>query len=136
MRARPSKFQTEDVERELASRLVSQLIRLASCLAIVMNKTAVDEEVMTRTQTIALQTSRGVVLEMTKLLFNSETGMSSESLGIYTRTDKPKALLKFMHSIQVVEPFQPPKEPSKRQVGMLWRLTTRMRKLYAEVFDE
>jgi hypothetical protein len=54
MRARPSKCQEETVQRELCPRLVSQHIRLAMCLAVVLNKRQVDAAVMRRVQKVAL----------------------------------------------------------------------------------
>jgi len=54
--------------REFASRLVSQLMRLAGCLALVLNKPRVDNEVMQRVRRVALDTSRGITLKIVQYM--------------------------------------------------------------------
>lgn len=137
MRARPSTRQDETAEREFAARLVSQHIRLAKCLAAVLNKPDVDAEVMARTRRVALDTGRGQTLEIVKRLFRAgEAGLENATVAIYTATtpEKTRTLLRFLRQIGVAEPFE------VKTTGMSakhkFRLTERLRKLYVEVCGE
>src|SRR5262249_3488173 len=59
LRARPPKDQTAKATRELASRLTAQLTRMAICLAAVLNKDEVDDEVMGILDQFVLDTAFG-----------------------------------------------------------------------------
>ena len=130
MRARPSLRQEETAEREFASRLVSQLVRLAKCLAAVMNKKAIDKEVMRRTTQVALDTSRGQTLDIAHRLYLAPAGMESYGLALLVgkAEDKTKALLRFLKRINAVDAVKDPKTNRVR-----WSLTKKMRGLYQDV---
>jgi len=136
MRARPSLKQEEIAEREFATRLVSQLTRLAGCLALVLNRTEVDEEVMRRVQQVAMDTSRGRTLSIVEHVYASEVGLESKTLAMLAgqTEDKTRLLLRFLRAIQVVENYQPVSEKGTKG-RVHWRLTDRMHRLYAEVVD-
>jgi hypothetical protein len=135
MRARPSLKQEEIAEREFATRLVSQLTRLAGCLALVLNRTSVDEEVMRRVHQVAMDTSRGRTLSIASHLRDApEEGMESKTLTMLAgqTEEKTRALLRFLRAIGVVETHQSVNEKGVK--GRLhWRLTRRMTRLYHEV---
>lgn len=135
MRARPSLKQEEVAEREFATRLVSQLTRLAGCLALTLNRTSVDVEVMRRVHQVALDTSRGRTLAIASHL-NDEmpVGLESKTIAMLTSQteEKTRALLRFLRAIQVVEPYQAVNEKGVKG-RMHWRLTQRMSRLYHEV---
>lgn len=135
MRARPSTMQEETAEREFATRLTSQYVRLAKCLAVVLNRGEVDAEVMRRVRLVAMDTSEGKVLQITKRLYAvGEYGLDSKNLSLLTGggEEKETTLLKFMARIKIVEPYQPKGYGKK----VRWRLTPRMRKLYREVMPD
>jgi len=135
MRARPSLKQEEIAEREFATRLVSQLTRLAGCLALVLNRESVDSEVMRRVHQVAMDTSRGRTMAIADLLYDAgEVGMEPKTMAmlIGQTEDKLRALLRFLRSIYVAEPYQPINE-SGNKGRVHWKLTTRMTKLYKEV---
>jgi hypothetical protein len=137
MRARPSTRQEETAEREFAARLVSQLIRLAKCLALVLNRKSVDEEVMRRVKRVALDTSRGQTLSICHNLFNAgTTGMEVRTIALLiTRTEeKTKVLLRFLKLIGVVEHYIP--EVEKGHGRPHWRLTSRMARLFKDAYTE
>lgn len=136
MRARPSKTQSESAGREFGSRLVSQFVRLAKCLAVVLNRTTVDEEVMNRVRHCALDTARGRTLELTKHLYKrGQEGATTKTLAILTNeTEKEeRTLLSFLRKIDAVELHT----QVKAGVSMApkWRLNTKMTKLYDEVMN-
>jgi hypothetical protein len=135
LRARPSIRQEEVAEREFASRLVSQLVRLAKCLALVLNRRTVDEEVLRRVRQVALDTSRGQTLALANYLYDHEDGLPADTLVMYLAipTEKLKALLRFLKMIHVVEPFVTEIKGVRSKVK--WRLTRRMRKLFTEVME-
>lgn len=134
MRASPSVKREDAGEKELASRLSSQLTRLAKCLAVVLNRKTADEEVMRRVRLVALDTSRGKTLDCMQYLYRTGTeGISATALAAYTNQgeDKVRRLLAFMSRINAVEDL------SRNKTGLSsrprWRLTERLRKLYKEV---
>ena len=132
MRARPSRKQDEHAERELAARLVSQHVRLAKCMAVVLNRSKVDVEVMIRVQQVAMDTARGPVLNLTRLLAQHGTvGLELTGLSIITGENhlEENKRLKFMRKIGAVETHEI--KPGKKR----WRLTTRMMKLYHEAVE-
>jgi hypothetical protein len=131
MRARPSTRQEETAERELASRLVSQLVRLAKCLALVLNQKHVNAIVMKRVKQVAMDTSRGQSLALCSHLRASEGGLDIRTLALYTNytEDQVRKMLRFLRLIYVVEAFTP--DAAKGIKGKpRWRLTDRMRRLY------
>jgi hypothetical protein len=132
MRARPSKHQEENAEREFASRLVSQLIRMSKCLALVLNKSIVDEEVMARVRRVALDTSRGQTLDIVRRLHEEVGGLESRTIAVYnSRTDEEtKRMLRFLKMIGVVEVFVPEQKGVKGR--QRWRMTGRMKRLYKD----
>jgi hypothetical protein len=135
MRARPSTRQDESADREFASRLVSQLIRLAKCLAIVCNKKSVDVAIMQRVRQVALDTSRGQTLDIVAYLADNPEGLESRTLSIYTSRpeEQTRKMLRFLKLIHVVEVFTT--EVKGLRSKQRWRLTKRMTKLYQETTD-
>lgn len=138
MRARPSLRQEETAEREFGSRLVSQLVRLATCLAVVLNKRSVDKEVLSRTRQVALDTARGKVFEMAKHLYeHGMKGSEVRAISLYTNQseDRVRKLLRFLKAIGVVEPFTV-QLGSGVQSRPKWRLTKRLYELYKKVLPK
>jgi ribosomal protein L37AE/L43A len=135
MRARPSLRQEEVAEREFATRLVSQLTRLAGCLALVLNKSSVDGEVMRRVRQVVMDTSRGRTLSITTYLYQAdkEIGLESKTLSVLVgqTEDKIRSLLRFLRAIHVVELHYPINEKGVKG-RMHWRLTNRMHRLYTD----
>lgn len=108
MRARPSSRQEETAEREFAARLVSQITRLAGCLAVVLNKKSIDKEVIARTRSVVMDTARGRTLTLVQHLFEAkEGGLALGTLAALTHEtdDKERVLLKFLRKIGVCETF-------------------------------
>jgi len=140
MRGRPSTSQEESAEREFAARLVSQLVRLAKCMAAVLGKKAVsDPLVMRRVRAVALDTARGRTLQLTKLLYEAgEGGMQLRQLASKTghSEEKERVLMRFLSQIGAVKSFQPVatnKRGEEIKLPKAWKLTDRMRELYREV---
>ena len=137
LRARPSKRQSESVEREFSTRLVIQHTRLAGCLAVVLNKKEVDAEVLERVKRVALDTARGRTLEIARHLYQEgDAGCEVKALEIWTGEgqDALRRLLKFLRRIRVAEPFTV-KEGKGLSARPRWRLTQRVRELYKRVLE-
>ena len=136
IRARPSSRQDENAEREFSARLVGQLLRLATCLAVVLNRTEIDDEVIARARRVALDTARGRTYEIAKLLHEKGRAEGCSVPGISVRTSRTDAdtrkFLRFLKMIGVTEPFQHLPEGSKSTVTH-WRLTERFSPIYAGV---
>lgn len=143
MRARPSTRQDETAEREFAARLVSQMVRLAKCLAVVLNRKSIDAEVLRRVRKVALDTARGRTLELARYLYPlGEEGAEAKTLAHKTghSEEKERLLLRFLRHIEAVDYFTP--ASAVAESGKLltnrprWRLTPRMMKLYRDVMEE
>lgn len=136
LRARPSKRQDEQHEREFAPRLVSQLVRLGKCLAVVLGKRTVDDEVLLRVRSVALDTCKGRGLDIVQVIRNSQNpneGLAYETIALLTGIEKGKCLglLKFFREIGVLETSRP-----KGSSKIKWRLQKRFSNICNEVFDD
>jgi ABC-type polar amino acid transport system ATPase subunit len=133
MRARPSNKQSETAEREFGARLVSQHIRLAKNLTVVLNKTETDAEVMGRVRQVALDTSRGQVLEVVDFVYNRQeegTKPKAVSVGLGYPEDKTRILIRFLKKIEVLETFQ------RKQKHMSAEIRTRLTKKIVDLYEE
>lgn len=140
MRARPSSRQGERAQRELSFRLISQHVRLAKCLAVVLNRRAVDDEVMRRVTKVAMDTSRGRSLNLLKALVAAgDEGLTIEAARWHTNETKREEthLVNFLSKIGIIEPFRKARGRAGRGGGgtgpVLWRLTGTMKRLYQDV---
>lgn len=139
VRARPSKRQDEKAQRELCFRLTSQMVRLAKCLAVVLNKTSLDGEVLRRVTQVALDTARGRTYKIIEYLYSRGlTGAETSSVSHATNEGegKERELLVFLRRIKVVEWYKPEIRPGVSSNRSKWRLTSRMSRLYQQVTGE
>lgn len=138
MRARPSKTQDESAEREMATRLASQLTRLGSCLAVVLNRSEIDQDVIRWVRQVALDTSRGHTLKIATALFpRGQSGAEMKSVGAWVNLsdEKVKTFLTFLRNIGVAERFEFKVGPGMNGRPR-WRLTERFARIYREVMGD
>lgn len=131
MRARPSLRQQETTEREFSARLVEQFARLAVCLAAVMNKTSVDDEVLRRVVRCAMDTARGRTMEIARHLYEAgDEGLEIRALSILTcqPDQEERKMIQFLRKLGAVEMWNDIERNRKA-----WKLTKRLTRLYAEV---
>jgi hypothetical protein len=135
MRARPSKVQAEIAEREFSARVTKQIVRLTSCLAAVLNRPSIDEEVIRRATKVTLDTSRGVTLTIVGHLSRSEHGLDTRSLAMYTnqRVDYIANMTRYLKRIGVLESIERVGPQGGKQ--QRWVMTPRLRRLYSEIED-
>ena len=143
MRARPSedrrKLETHNT-KELPTRLARQNIRLALCLAVVLNKFSVDSEVLRIVRKVALDTAHGHSLNIAQWLCSPNqkaVGRTHQACGglgegaLQTWTGLPPERLAnylgFLRKIDVLQLSRP------AQGGNSWLLTERVRDLYTRV---
>lgn len=129
MRARPSKDHNEKAEREFAARLTSQLTRLAKCLAVVLNYNEVNEQVLYRVRKVALDTARGVSLDIVDQLHRVPTGMEVRAIQLYTgkKEEAVRDTLAFLISLGAVTTLASTGAGSYR-----YKLSDRFKVLYTE----
>jgi hypothetical protein len=145
LRARPTKEKTFDMEegheREFGARLTSQMARLAGCLAVVLNRTEIDAEVMRVVKTVALTTARGKTHDLLKHLRNSwvpsnpqRQGAVAGSLAIWINEgdDKTRTLLRFLEDLDAVQWTQQVQD-GQRNGPKRWRQTPLMQELWDRV---
>lgn len=135
MRARPSKKQDEHEEKELPARLVKQTVRLAKCLATVLNKDSVDDEVLKRVHKVTIDTAKGKTLGIVRYLWEKkQTGAFCGSVAAHSGISDEAAAkyLYFLRRIGAVDCIE-----KKVATGMTaqrrWHLTPILKKLYQEV---
>lgn len=125
MRARPPKNKGEEgSDREFSPRLIKQLTRMSMALAGALGKSEVDDECVSRTHKIAMDTARGSTLDIVKKLSRMPQGSEARGLSAYLQIgeDKLRSLLRFLRKIGVLE-----------QSGNRWLLTERLSNLYSKV---
>lgn len=133
MRARPSEKQKEEVSREMSTRLVSTLHRMALCTAVALQRDSVDGEVMRRTVRHAVDTSRGRTLVLAGLLYRAgDKGAETRQLAAWTgETEKElRDVLKFLKDIEVAQLRE---TGGPLRVVPRWTLTPRLARLYGSV---
>lgn len=138
MRARPSVKQDEVTDREMASRLASQMTRLPACLAVVLNRREVDAEVMRRTAKVMVDTARGRSLEVARYLYEcGDKGAEQKAVSVRCNStpEKKGILLRFLRKIKVVDVYQDSITPGVKG-AFRWRLTPKFRRLYADVMTD
>lgn len=129
MRARPSKSARDDNgSREFSPRLVKLMVRVSKCMAVVLNKNEVDDEVMLRVTKVAMDTSRGQSLKIIEHLAKAEHGMERKGLATLMNRTEPKIseLLRFLKQIGAVT-------VGEVQKKLKWSLSERMKQLYQHV---
>jgi hypothetical protein len=140
MRSRPvvdrSRTDTSgEPQRELSFRLISQLVRLARCLAVVLGKSTVDQEVMTRVRAVVLDTAHGNTLDVTRhLRARGDRGLEVRGIAalmMYTE-QRTKDFVRFLWKVGIIEPVM--KGPIT--VHSRWRLTSRVSRLWDEVMGK
>ena len=139
LRARPDPDAKKDSydTKELPARLVKQFVRLASCLAVAMNRPGIDNEVLRVVRKVAIDTARGKTLDMARVLHpvaNPQLGAASaataDSVAIWTNQgpERCRQLLAFMRKIGALQ-----QSKDKATARMLYRLSPRMREMYDAV---
>lgn len=146
LRARPNedkkRLEPHDT-KELPTRLARQNIRMASFLAVAMNKPTVDADVLRIVRKMALDTASGHSLKMVWWLCNpnpktsdgqtyQETGgLMAGILESWTGMDKDRLqrYLAYLCNIDVLE------RREMKQMGPTWRLTERVYHLYLRVMS-
>lgn len=144
MRARPNEgrhaVDSHDT-KELPTRLARQNIRLASCLAVVLNRDSIDGEVLRIVRKVALDTATGHSLNVVDWLcrLNPKSphgrthqecgGIETDTIATWTNMTPERAqkYLLFMRKIGVLDWL-----PNNRSGGA-WILTNRVHDLYARV---
>jgi ribosomal protein L37AE/L43A len=135
MRARENKKQDEKIGREMSTRLYIQLLRLSLTLAVVLNRKAVDHEVMRRVRLVALDTARGKMLNIARALYEEGqegTSIGVIALGVDLTEVKVREYLRFLRILKVVELFTPETRAGK-QTRSRWRLSPEFHTLYEQV---
>ena len=139
MRAKPNldtrKLETHD-SKEVPTRIGRQLIRLARCLAFVLNKREVDADVMRRVRKVALDSAGGKTLDVLKWMHAIEprSGKTYQEAGgvmavqlarwaSFESEAKCLAYLNFLLKIDVMEHV-----PCQHSHGH-WRMTPRVEAL-------
>lgn len=142
MRARPNsdpkKLETVD-NKELPTRLTRQLARLSVCLAVVLGRRGLDDEVMRRVRKVALDTAKGRTMDIARWLlatdrstgrsFQESGGLMASTLSVFMAVPEERLAmyLAFLRKIAVVDLVRSPQSHGR------WKLTARFMRLYHTV---
>lgn len=123
--------------KELPSRLTAQFGRLSKCLAAVLGRTEVDNEVLRIVRKVAQDTARGKPHDIARNLAhgdNPKAGVLAESLATWTNTGEERMahLLRHMKKIKAVR-SEVPQRLAGMDTRMRWFLTETMLNLWREV---
>lgn len=150
LRARPVDDRKKSTEvhpsKELPTRLARQNVRLASCLAVVLNKAVVDAEVLHIVRKVALDTSVGNSLNIVRWMCSPNPkvegrtyqecgGIQAITLGGWCsmtqggNTERIHRYLAFLRDIGVLEL----RESTRSSLPEAWALTGRMLELYTKI---
>ena len=143
LRARPieSKVKREEYDiKEMPSRLARQNVRMASCLAVTLNKQLVDSDVMRIVRKLALDTAHGYSLDIARWLCSPNPrvgdrtyqecgGLMEGTLATWTGMT-PDRLLNYLMFLRKIDVLELRKAP---QSNGSWMLTERVYDLYLRV---
>ena len=103
LRARPPKDETPATVEE-PHRLTHQLNRMAGMTAFVLNRTSVDRDIKRRIHKIAMDTGKGPVQDLFKVLLETgePIGVKAASLHIDRNEDQTRKLLRFLKQIRAL----------------------------------
>lgn len=125
MRASPSKLQDKKQERELSARLASQLVRAAMCIAVVLNRDAIDSEVLRIVRLVAVHTASGKSVNLCSVLYDANMPLGTKAISIRSNMGEAD-VRRYMRFLGVLGVTQ---QNAKRQ----WELTADSRKLHRTV---
>ncbi len=140
MRGRPDpNYRKEEKHdtKEMPTRLTHQFIRLARCMAVVLNRKSIDDGVLKRVRQVALDTSRGRTLEICRVLVRvGSPGLSAGQLSKQTGQgeDGEEKFLRYLRKIKVVEKFT--ERGNGNIVRTKWRVTDTFQSLWLAVIGE
>lgn len=121
-----------EVQRELSFRLTSQFLRMAICIAGVLGKESLDEQVLFIVRKLVLDTSKGPTLEVVQKLYEKDSEPLTLAIALNQETAKINKFLRFLRKIEVTRSYC----PSRISKTMKWGLTGRIRRLYSTLYGQ
>lgn len=135
-RPNPNPNRNEEASKEEPTRLTHQFVRLAACLAVVLNKSRVDDEVIRRVRKVALDTARGQTMRLVSLIYSKqrkgEGGIEKRGLALHANLtdEKCSGLMRFLNRIGATK-FDEGTTPGMKSNKYV--LTPNLLRLYREV---
>jgi hypothetical protein len=117
---------------ELATRLVSQFAKLAICIALVLGKEAIDDEVIALLRKVVIDTATSYHLEIVQLLYRIEQGTSKKAVAYELKLSEEtiRLALTDMQKFNVVTRRAEPNKSGIRGRDLhLWCLSDSFRQL-------
>lgn len=139
LRSGPDPDPKKEIEAsvELPTRLTHQFCRLAICLAVVLGRWRIDEEVARVLRKCVLDTASGPAFRIAKALHGAEKrqeGVSMDGLigKLKTTKDRTESVVRFLRQVKVVEMFE---LRIGKGVHRRYRLTPRMMYLWEHAMN-
>lgn len=119
---------------ELATRLVSQMVKLGFTLAIVLGKKTVDQEVLRICRKVVCDTAEGYRFDIVRLLYPYRTGgLTAKALEVelHIPDTSVRRMLNELRQFNVLQRDRQPNRSGQRGRNLhVWQLTPALRKLY------
>lgn len=112
----------------MATRLTRQFIRLAVCLAAVIQAPSITPDVQRRMRKVAVDTSRGKTMDIAAILYKTaDKGLPLSRIVhmTYLTDARTRSLLRFMREVGLAEFYE--------KHGTFWRLNKAAREVYGRM---
>ena len=137
LRGRPSSAQDTKHSRELCYRLGKQFHRLAKCLAVVLGKTEIDDDVWHRVRKVALDTCKGRMFDLLKAVIDfGPDGCEGRGVGMVVGrgTADVNKDLRYLRDVGACETFVPSKGGTAKTPR--YRVSGHMAEIYESVVNQ
>lgn len=124
---------------ELPTRLASQTVKLAFCLAIILGKPSIDDEVLRIVKKVVHNSAVGFHQEIAKVIADSPLGISVMSIGITLNLPETsiRRILTDLQEFKIVQRKQRHNNSGQRGRDVhMWELTPPVRELWDIVFPK
>jgi hypothetical protein len=121
---------------ELATRVSSQLTKLAYCLALILGKKSVDRDIMRIVKNVTFATATGYMLDLTERLASSKKGLSTHQLetSVNLSESTVRRTLSDMQDLKIVEKNTTPNNSGIRGRNLhLWKLTEKLQEVWTHI---
>lgn len=118
-----TKTEVMNIESELGTRLTAQITRLAVCMAVVLGKKEVDDEVMWRVACIANDTCTGMTYNVVKSVTEKPRSVSAIAATTRYSEEKVRHSIEILHQIKCVRADNTKTAGSPGKATGLWRLS-------------
>jgi predicted transcriptional regulator len=138
MRARVHKEELDTApEIEMPARIVTQLVKLATCLSIVLGEDKANSNITRIIRRVVMFTAKGRQLDATLLLYDHQAGLNTESISNHLKVSESTAhrITADMKALGIVENIRLPRHGRVGRPKYVWRLTNELRTIVGKALS-